>query len=70
MRVDCLLDMRDWRRIGPVGLEIEFELMDGLRARGEEGAVVPIVYATLGERRAAEEGEKRAAVGVRFDSGM
>jgi hypothetical protein len=47
MRVDCLLDMRDWRRIGPVGLEVEFEVefgvRDGLRARGEEGAVVPIV---------------------------
>lgn len=77
MRVDCLLDMRDWRRIGPVGLEVEaefefeFGVRDGLRARGEEGAVVPIVlYAAFGERRAAEEGEVRAAEGDRFENGM
>lgn len=55
MRVDCLLETRDWRRTGPTGLEVEFELMDGLRASGEDGAVVPAaVYARLGERVAAE----------------
>lgn len=73
--------MRDWRRTA-AGLEVEVEvevgcefeceseLIDGLRASGEEGAVVPIVYARLGERRAEEVGERRAAAGVRFVNGM